>query len=118
MTQSLYNEDKELLVVALPEGNSIRCTFDTQNPDRFQHGNVIATERTPGPRGGDQTALFTETLFEPIYNQVASFTDSRGLDPAFAPPIPDFCGRSVRDRYTQRLFFDYQEAPAIQIPGY
>ena len=115
VTQNQYNEDKELILVTLHEGNSIQYTYDSLNPDRFQHGNIIATERMPGPRGGDQTALFTEAVFEPIYNQVSAQTDSRGLDPAFVPPIPDACGRTVHDRYTQRFFYDYQEAPAVQI---
>ncbi|MFQ5528314.1 MAG: RHS repeat-associated core domain-containing protein [Thermoanaerobaculia bacterium] len=115
-TRNSYDEDKELLSVVLPEGNSISFTFDSQNPDRFQHGNLIAMVRTPGPRGGDQTALFSATTYEPIYNQVAAITDSRGLDPAFAPPLADGCpSRSRRDRYTARWFFDYQEAPASQV---
>ncbi|MGQ0444903.1 MAG: RHS repeat domain-containing protein, partial [Beijerinckiaceae bacterium] len=118
VTYSRYNHDKERVQTTLPESNSIAPRFDENNRDRFQQGNNIRTVRTPDARrGGDQTALFSETVYEPIYQQPAAVTDSRGLDPAFVPPIPDVCDRSQRERYTTRHFFDYQEGdPAAVLP--
>lgn len=118
VTHSRYNYDKERVQTTLPEGNTIAPSFDENNPDRFQQGNNVRTVRTPdATRGGDQTALFSATVYEPIYQQPAAVTDSRGLDPAFVPPIPDVCDRSQWERYTIRHFFDYQEGdPAAVLP--
>jgi|GEM_PF-3413750 len=116
VTRYRYNIDKELLQITLPEGNIIDATFDQNNLNRFQQGNQTRSVRTPDARrGGDQAALFSESVYEPLYNQPAAVTDSRGLDPAFVPPIPDVCGRTQRERYTSRYFFDYQEANAAII---
>jgi len=118
VTHYRYNHDKEQVQMVLPEGNVADFTFAQDNPDRFQQGNQIRTMRTPdAKRGGDQTALFSETVYEPIYQQPAAVTDSRGLDSAFVSPIPDVCDRSQRERYTTRHFFDYQEGdPAAVLP--
>jgi RHS repeat-associated protein len=117
ITQAQYNKDKLLVHADLPAGNGIDHIF-AERSDRFQQGNEIRTVRTAdAARGGDQKALFTETIFEPIYQQPAAVTDSRGLDPSFVPPIPDPRGRSQRERYTTRYFFDYQEGdPAVVLP--
>jgi len=115
MTQSQFNEDKEQLKVTFPEGNEITYVLDGLNPDRFQQGNVISTAHTPGPRGADQTQISTQTIYEPIYQQMTANIDPRGLDPAFSPPIADGCNRTVRDRYTTRHFFDYQEGDPSQV---
>ncbi len=112
VSQYRYNIDKELLQTIFPESNIINATFDQNNADRFQQGNLIRSVRIPDARGGDQTALFSETVFEPVYQRPAAVTDSRGLDSAFFPPIADSCGRTQRERYTTRNFFDYQEADA------
>jgi len=113
VTRYSYNSDKELVRKTLPEGNKIEHYFDEHNPDRFQQGNRIRTVRIPdAERGGDQDQIVTETIYEPIYQQPAFETEPRGLDARFVPPIPDPSGRSQRERYTTRYFFDYQEAPA------
>ena len=115
LTRYQYNIDKELTQTTLPEGNISRSIFDTGNPSRFAHGNVIRSERIPDARGGDQTLIATETVYEPIYQTPVFSTDPRGLDPAFSPPIPDPSGRSQRERYTGHNFFDYQEADAALV---
>lgn len=116
ITTARYNDDKRLLSAILPEGNTKDHIFDEINSDRFQQGNEIRTVRTADPaRGGDQKALFTEVTYEPIYQQPAAVTDSRGLDPGFVPPIPDPRGRSQRERYTTRYFFDYQEGNPVSV---
>ena len=69
MTQTQFNKDKERLLVKLPEGNEVTYLLDSQNPDRFQQGNIISTVRTPGPRGGDQTEISMDfTLITRILN--------------------------------------------------
>jgi RHS repeat-associated protein len=115
VTRNQYNKDKKLIVSTFPEGNTVTYTLDNLNPDRFQQGNILTTVHTPGPRGADQAALTTKTTYEPVYQQAIAVTDSRGLDPAFNPPIGDACGRTTRERYTRHTFFDYQESPVAQI---
>src|SRR6185369_16230333 len=117
ITKAQYNGDKRLVHAEPPEGNTIDHFFD-ESFFRFQQGNEVRTVRTAdSARGGDQKALFAETTFEPIYQQPAAVTDSRGLDPDFIPPVPDPRGRTQRERYTTRFFFDYQEGdPAAILP--
>lgn len=113
ITTFSYNYDKELLRKVLPEGNRVEHYFDEHNPDRFQQGNEIRTVWIPdAQRGGDQKQITTETIFEPIYPRPVFVTGPRGVDNSFGPPIADPSGRTQRERYTTRYFFDYQEAPA------
>ena len=115
-TQNRYNSDKELIKTILPQGNTRDYTFDQANADRFQNGNITNQIRArDDARGGDQTALFTNTVYEPIYQQPAVVIDSRGIDTDFVPPIPDLSGRTQAERYTTRYFFDYQEADAALV---
>jgi YD repeat-containing protein len=118
VTRYRYNNDKRTLSETNPEGNVAEYTYDDLDPDRFKHGNLIGTVRTPdAARGGDQAAITTEAVYEPIYQQPSAVTDPRGLDPDFIPPIPDPSGRPPYERYTTRYFFDYQEGdPAVIRP--
>jgi RHS repeat-associated protein len=111
-----YNPDKLPVKMTMPEGNRKELTFDERNADRFAHGNLIREVSVPDSvRAADQSALFTEAIFEPIYQQPAATTDSRGLDMSFVPPIPDPSGRPQRERYTTRYFYDYQEADSALV---
>lgn len=101
-----YDGDALLESVTYPEGNQEFYTYDRTNPDRFQQRNILSITKTPGPRGGDQTALTTSFTYEPIYNLVASTTEARGNDTSF---IPQNGGAQSRARYTTTKVFDYQE---------
>jgi len=110
ITKGQYNRDKLSVRILMPEGNSIENVLDDRGTPRFQQGNLIRSRQVAdAKRGGDQSTIVTETTYEPIYQQVAAFTDPRGLDASFVPAIPDPTGRSPRDRYTTRYFFDFQE---------
>jgi RHS repeat-associated protein len=79
-TRLEYNKDGELTKITYPEGNTIEYVYDDKNLDRFQQGNLLRTIRRPdAKRGGDQTQIATSQTYEPIYNQVRSFTDERGF---------------------------------------
>lgn len=110
VTTHTYNADGERTSTTFPEGNRIEYTFDENNPDRFQQGNLIRITRLPGPRGGDQTQITTTRQFEPIYNQLRSITEPRGNDPTF---IPQNGGAASAERYTTTMIFDYQEGNSL-----
>lgn len=115
VTAHTYNHDKELIETVHPMGNRTEFVHDVDNPDRFQQGNLIATIRFRDDRGGDQESIRTERVYEPVFNRVALSVDPRGADPSFMPPFADPTGRTPRERYAARYFFDYQEAPANQV---
>ncbi len=110
VTQYRYNDDKRLVQTSLPQGNVVDHIFDDDNLDRFQQGNPNVSIFSPDARGGDHDMLETRKVFEPIYQQLASIIDPRGLAPDFEPPIADPSGRTLAERYTTRFFFDYQES--------
>jgi RHS repeat-associated protein len=106
-TRYEYNRDSELTRMIFPEGNSVEYVYDSQNPDRFQQGNLLAETRRPDPkRGGDQAVIRTSYTYEPIYNQLRSVTDARENDPSF---VPQNGGANSPARYTTVYTFDYQE---------
>jgi RHS repeat-associated protein len=106
-----YNADDERLEQLKPEGNRTQFTFDENNPDRLQQGNMLRSVRaSDAERGGDQQQLVTSYAYEPIYNQVRLSTDARGNDPDFRPAI-ELPGETFPNpaRYTMTRTFDYQE---------
>lgn len=106
-TRYEYNRDGELLRMIYPEGNSVEYVYDSQNPIRFQQGNLLSEVRRPdAKRGGDQSFLRISYSYEPIYNQTRSVTDPRGHDPSYTPPNG---GATSPARYTTLSIFDYQE---------
>lgn len=102
-----YNQDGERLRTVYPEGNIAETVFDENNNDRFQQGNALETVAIADEdRGGDQTEIRTKQTYEPIYNQLRTIIDPRGLDTEFEPQN----GGSTSDaRYTTIMVFDYQE---------
>ena len=115
VTTCEYDKDKNLVRETLPEGNVRAFTYDQSNPDRFQQGNRTARLVTPDARGGDQASIATQTIYEPVFNQVAAVTDPRGLDLSFTPPTSDTAARTQEERYTTDFFFDYQEGSAAAV---
>jgi RHS repeat-associated protein len=118
VTRYQYNLDKKPLRVELPDGTVLSYTYDQKNQDRAQQGNLTrSVVHADSARGGDQTSIASKTVYEPIYQQRAASVDPRGLDPSYVPSIPDPSGRTQRERYTTRYFFDYQESdPALVLP--
>ncbi|MDA1014987.1 MAG: DUF6531 domain-containing protein, partial [Planctomycetota bacterium] len=108
LTKYEYNVDGELLRTINPEGDFTTTTF-VDTDDRFQAGNAIRTVHSRGMRHAEQQQLITERGFEPIYNQVRSFTDSRAFDEEHEAPIV-VDGLNNLDRYTTEWFYDYQES--------
>ena len=86
-----------------PEGNVETFHYDTG--DRGQQRNLIRHERHAWRRGADQLLLITSYTYEPLFNQLSTITDSRG----FAPEFGASSGTTSPERYTTRLFYDYQE---------
>jgi hypothetical protein len=105
-----YSPDGFPSRVALPEGNEIRTIYDTTH-SRFAIANALETIQTPGPRGGAQAEIKVRRTYERLFNQVATITDPRELDPGFVPP---FGAGNAPGRYTTKLFYGYQELPALR----
>lgn len=106
-TISGYNKDGLLVLRKHPEGNLEKFTYGTGA--RGAQRNLIEHVREAGPRGADQTVLTTRYTYEPLYNQIASITDSRGIAPGFRAP-PGSAFRPVSpSRYTTSFIYDYQE---------
>lgn len=102
-----YNSDGQMLSRTNPLGSAVVHTYDSPNPDRFQQGNLLATTRYPdASRGGDQAFIQTTNTYEPIYNQVLTFTSARGTDGAY---VPQNGGANTLGRYTTTYTYDYQE---------
>ncbi len=109
-TTHTYNRHGERTSSTFPEGNRIEYTFDDSNPDRLQQGNLIAVMHLPGRRRGDQKQIRVTYEYEPIFNQIRSVTDPRGLDPHYRPQNS---GAASARRYTTTFQFDYQEGDQI-----
>ena len=115
-TKFIYNSDGLLVERINPEGNTVRHIYDGISGSRFAQGNLLtSTEMPDDDRGGDQTEIKTLNLYEPIYQNVSMTIDPRGIDLDFDAPITDPSSRSQLERYSTRLFFDYQEADAAII---
>jgi RHS repeat-associated protein len=111
LTTYAYNGDGLMTQETLPDGNTTQWQYDSNNPDRFEQGNLLSVTRSPdAARGGDQTMLVTTSTYEPIYNQVRTVTDPRGNDPNYVPPNG---GSNSPARYTTTRFFDYQESTEL-----
>jgi RHS repeat-associated protein len=110
-TRYEYNRDGEMTRMIYSEGNSVEYVYDSQNPDRFQQGNLLSETRRPdNKRSGDQAFIRTSYTYEPIYNQVRSVTEARGNDPAY---VPQNGGARSAARYTTAHVFDYQEGTNV-----
>ena len=106
-TQFEYNQDGLMLSRTNPLGNSVVYTFDSTNSDRFQQGNLLSVASHPDVvRGADQSAIITTTTYEPVYNQVLTFSSARGNDPSY---VPQNGGANSPARYTTVFTYDYQE---------
>src|SRR5262249_35697445 len=87
-TRYTYNQDYKLLQATFPAGTTAEYVYDSNNPDRFQQGNLVSEIRRPDARRGGDQALLTKTYtYEPVYNQVRTVTEARGNDPDFRPAI-------------------------------
>ena len=106
-TSNRFNADGKLIQTVYSEGNSIGYTVDDQSTDRLQQGNLLATAPTRDlNRGGDQAFITTDETYEPVYNQVRTITEPRGMDPGYQPQNGS---ANSRERYTTVYTFDYQE---------
>jgi RHS repeat-associated protein len=105
VTTMRYNADGRTLLKTMPAGDQMAYLFDEGNADRFQQGNMLRMTHTPGPRGGDQSALVTTYTYETHFNQIKTFTDPRGNDPTF---VPQNGGPNSPARYTTTYTFDYE----------
>ena len=102
-----YNRDGETTSLMKPEGNVILYTYDHDNPDRLQQGNLLSKKEIPHPnRGGDQDFIITEYTYDPIYSERITSVDGRGTDHRFVPPDGE---TPTPGRYTMTSILDYQE---------
>ncbi len=112
VTRFEYNRDGEMVRKILPEGNAIVYVYDDGNAERTSQGNVIEVRKIPdADRGGDQDAIVSRFVYEPVYNHVAREIGARENDPDFQPPIG---GPVTAGRYTHEYIFDYQEGNNIE----
>ena len=106
-TRTFYNQDG--LVTLRFHPSLMVERFYYAEGGRDTQRNLIRHERYADARGAAQSMLVTEYTYEPIYNQLASITDSRGFAPEFLPPNGESTSPA---RYTTRFIYDYQEASA------
>jgi YD repeat-containing protein len=121
--QTLLRGDRLKSQRTQPEGDLIALSYNDATSDRYQQANRIRKTLTPDSRGGDQTAIETVSVYEPIYNQPWLQVSARGSNSSsngFTPPISDPASRTITDpydasrtinlRYAAVSFFDYQES--------
>jgi RHS repeat-associated protein len=102
-----YNRDGEVTRLERAQGNATEYTYDTDNPDRLQQGNLLTRKYLPDfGRGVDQQFVLTTYAYDPLYNQTIAVVEARGNDPQFAPANG---GPQTEARYTTRALLDYQE---------
>ncbi|MDC0936556.1 Calx-beta domain-containing protein, partial [Pirellulales bacterium] len=102
-----YNADEKRLADRRVEGNSVERIYDEANPLRFQQGNLLqARWLADSDRAGDQTEIREAFTYEPIYNQLFTHVEARGLDPNH---VPQNGGATSSARYTTTYAYDYQE---------
>jgi RHS repeat-associated protein len=114
-----YDGNGQRLTITYHEGNAIQYTFDVNNPDQLQQGNLLEVRRlSDADRSGDQSEIVTTYTYEPIYNQRRTVTEARGKDGGYRPPItlddqvfPEVFPNAPR--YTTTYIFDYQEGSDI-----
>lgn len=109
-TTKLYNADGLLIRRVNPLGDIERFAYGTG--DRASQRNLTLHVRVPDPvRGAGQRDIVTYYTYEPLFNQIASITDARGIDPFFRAPNP---GNPVNPvRYTTNFDYDYQESTGV-----
>ncbi len=99
-----YNPTGQVVRQQLGEGNEIRYTYDENNPDPLQRGNVLRKELVPDQRRGGVVEV-QEMRYEPIFNQLVSIIEAPGNDPNYVPSVGSWSAR----RYTTTYTYDYQE---------
>lgn len=108
-TRSYFDADGQLVRRVFPEGNEVHYTYESGS--RSGQFNLIEMRRIADPARGGGEDLVTTYTYEPIYNRRATITDPRGNATTFTPPI----GSASAERYTSRLYYDYQEGTPAQI---
>lgn len=86
-----YDHEGHLTTLTHPEGNSVTNTFDTANPNRRSNGNLLTTVRHRGPRPAAQDSLTTTYTYEPVFNQLRTVTDPRGLTTTYTFDYEEAC---------------------------
>jgi YD repeat-containing protein len=118
-TQASYDSDGELILVLRPQGDRSMFAYDKPGADRYREGNLLARTDVAdslalGGRGdghgGESNNRVWSFTYEPLFNQVASFTEPRGNDPAY---VPQNGGPNTSGRYTTFRTFDYQEGDPV-----
>jgi YD repeat-containing protein len=107
-TRTLYNADGLVVHKVHPAGNYETFEYGENDPSlaRATQRNLTRHTRFADARVSSQRTLVTAYTYEPLYNQLASVTDARGY--AAESNAPDGTKASP-ERYTRRLFYDYQE---------
>lgn len=76
LTTFEHNTDYECTLITHPEGNKIRKTYDQNNPDIYNRGNLLEIRRItkPGDASPDIVSTFT---YEPNFNFIQTATDPK-----------------------------------------
>ena len=82
-----YDNNSRKTKITHPNGNFEEFFYDTTNPDRRFHGNLLSHTWNPGPLGGDQPSSITESFTYETglgsccgFNFVKTHTDGRKND--------------------------------------
>ena len=107
VTQYQYTDTGLLKEEIRPLGDRTVYTYDENNPDQYQRGNLLSVTTYPdAQRGGDQQYLKVSFQYEPIYNRRWKVTEQRGNDPNYQPQNG---GATSAARYTTTFIPDYLE---------
>ncbi|WP_372365551.1 RHS repeat-associated core domain-containing protein [Candidatus Uabimicrobium sp. HlEnr_7] len=107
ITTMKYNEAGLQTEVIAPLQNRVVTEYDENNNNVFQRGNPIrATVFPDAVRGADQDFLKVEMEYEPVFNQLISYTEQRELTENFEPQNG---GPITEGRYTSEYIPDYFE---------
>src|SRR5262249_10968758 len=64
-----------------PSGHAATSTYDLENPDTLQQGNLLTLTHTPAPHTrGHETPLTARFAYEPLFQFLTSKIDTRGQE--------------------------------------
>lgn len=108
-----HNANHERTQTNFPNGNQAQFTFDESNADPLQRGNLLQIRRIAAPVSPENDIVKNYT-YEPLFNQIKTFTEARGNDPSF---VPQNGGPNSPGRFTTIYDYDYEEGSFGDLNG-
>jgi YD repeat-containing protein len=102
-TTSSFNRNGELVTRSFPGGDAVAHTYDDNNPDPRDQGNLLEVRKTPGGVTIDHPELRVCYSYASGFQQVGSLTDPRGNKALF--------------EYDERGNLTKKMLPAVTVPN-